>query len=381
MKNKLFSAITTTIITMGLMMGCAEGPAVKLAEGVKYPDPEKFKTQIDGKPVALYTLQNANGLRVDVTNFGGRIVSLFVPDKDGVFEDIVTGYHTIEEFVASEEIYFGALIGRFGNRIARGTFSIDGETYTLATNNGPNHLHGGVKGFNNVVWDAHQNSTQSLTLTYLSPHMEEGYPGNLQVEVTYELSDNNELIIGYKATTDQKTVVNLTSHAFFNLAGEGSKSINNHFLKINADHYTPVDANLIPTGAIEPVEGTPFDFRTFRQIGERIESDHEQIAFGRGYDHNFVLNAPQSTQKLNFAASIYDPESGRLMEVYTSEPGIQFYGGNFLSGKEIGKKGQPYLHRTSFCLETQHFPDSPNQPNFPSTLLEPGQIYQTTFLV
>jgi aldose 1-epimerase len=380
MKNNLVSIITISIITMGLMMGCAEGPAIKLAEGATYPDPEKFEAEIDGKPVALYTLQNQKGVRVDITNFGGRIVSLFVPDKNGVFDDIVTGYHTIGEFVASGEMYFGALIGRFGNRIANGKFSIDGEEFTLATNNGPNHLHGGIKGFNNVVWDANQTSNQSLQLSYLSPHMEEGYPGNLEVEVTYELTDENELLIKYKATTDQKTVVNLTSHPFFNLAGEGNKTINNHFLKINANHYTPVDENLIPTGAIEPVEGTPFDFRTFRQIGERVESDHQQIVYGKGYDHNFVLNPPGSSSTLNFAAAVYDPESGRLMEIYTSEPGIQFYGGNFLTGNEVGKKGQPYLHRTSFCLETQHFPDSPNKPEFPSTILKPGQVYQSTTL-
>jgi aldose 1-epimerase len=377
MKTKFNLILLIVMITSVWMTSCTTQSGTQLAEGAVYPDASKFESVINGKQTSLYTLVNANGLRADITNYGGRVVSLFVPDRNGVFDDIVTGYHSIDEFVASEELYFGAIIGRYGNRIGNGTFSINDEQYTLAANNGENHLHGGPGGFHAVVWDATQVDGQTLVLTYLSEHMEEGYPGNLNVEVTYHLNNNDELVITYNAVTDSHTVVNLTNHAFFNLAGEGSSSINNHFLKINADYYTPVDQGLIPTGEIATVEGTPFDFREFRQIGERIDSDHQQMVFGMGYDHNFVLNHPDNSDELNFAAAIYDPVSGRLMEVLTQEPGLQFYGGNFLSGNETGKRGEAYVHRSSFCLETQHFPDSPNKPNFPSTVLEPGQQYNT----
>ena len=370
-----------TLISFSLgffMMACSQNHSLKLADGVTFPLAENFETEINDQSVRLYTLQNNHGLRADITNYGGRIVSLFVPDKDHVFGDIVTGYHSIEEFVQSEEAYFGALIGRYGNRIALARFEIDSEEYQLNANNGPNSLHGGPGGFHNVVWDAEQPDGQTLVLTYLSPHLEEGFPGNLQTEVTYVLNADNELVIRYRAETDRATHVNLTSHAFFNLAGEGSSSINNHYLKINADHFTPVDEQLIPTGEIQPVENTPLDFREYQQIGERIESNHPQMVYGSGYDHNFVLNPNSNTGALNFAASVYDPGSRRKMDVLTSEPGIQFYGGNFLTGNETGKRGEPYLHRTSFCLETQHFPDTPNQPGFPSTLLLPGEEYATT---
>ncbi len=377
MKRKMILLAGIAILVAACFTSCKTDPQVRLAEGVVFPEPGNFSTQIQGKDVGLYTLENSNGLRTDITNYGGRIVSLLVPDKSGVFDDIVTGYHTIEEFLDSEEIYFGALIGRYGNRIGNARFVLDGETYLLPANDGENHLHGGPGGFHNVVWDAEQPDGQTLVLTYMSPHLEEGYPGNLNVEVTYELNDDDELVITYRATTDQKTVVNLTSHAFFNLAGEGSTTINDHYLRINADNFTPVDETLIPTGAIEPVAGTPFDFLTYQRIGERVEEEHEQLIYGRGYDHNFVLNTEGGTEPA-FAASVYDPVSMRKMEVYTTEPGLQFYGGNFLSGREIGKRGEPYLHRTSFCLETQHFPDSPNQPHFPSTVLEPGEVYSTT---
>ncbi|TVQ03645.1 MAG: galactose mutarotase [Balneolaceae bacterium] len=359
-------------------MACSKDDSFKLADGVTLPLAENFVKDIDGKTVSLYTLQNQHGLRADITNYGGRIVSLLVPDKDNVFDDIVTGYHTIDEFIQSEEAYFGALIGRYGNRIGQARFEIDGEEYELNANNGPNSLHGGPGGFHNVVWDAEQPDGQTLVLTYLSPHLEEGFPGNLQTTVTYVLNDDNELVISYHAETDRATHINLTSHAFFNLAGEGSSTINDHFLRINADHFTPVDESLIPTGEIQPVENTPLDFREYHQIGERIQSDHPQMVYGNGYDHNFVLNPNNNSDELNFAASVYDPVSRRKMEVYTSEPGMQFYGGNFLSGNEVGKRGEPYLHRSSFCLETQHFPDSPNQPGFPSTLLLPGEEYYTT---
>ncbi len=362
-----------------LLSGCkTEHHPLEIADGVVFPEPENFETHIDGKPVGLYTLTNDNGLRVDITNYGGRIVSLLVPDKNGVFDDIVTGYHTIEEFIASEEAYFGAIIGRYGNRIGNAGFVLDGTEYELNANDGSNHLHGGPGGFHTVVWDAEQIDSQSLKLTYLSPDMEEGYPGSLDTEVIYELNNDNELIINYSATTDKKTVVNLTNHAFFNLAGEGNTEITFHQLKINASHFTPVTEDLIPTGEIAPVEDTPLDFRGFRRIGDRIDSDHQQIIYGKGYDHNYVLDRPEGSDGLFIAASIFDPESGRKMEVLTTEPGLQFYSGNFLSGNEVGKRGEPYAHRTSFCLETQHFPDSPNKPHFPSTVLEPAGKYQTT---
>jgi len=370
--------IILTLSFTFFVMACSKDDSFKLADGVTLPLAENFIKDIEGKTVSLYTLQNQHGLRADITNFGGRIVSLLVPDKDNVFDDIVTGYHTIDEFIQSEEAYFGALIGRYGNRIGQARFEIDGEEYQLNANNGPSSLHGGPGGFHNVVWDAEQIDGQTLVLTYLSPHLEEGFPGNLQTTVTYVLNDDNELVISYRAETDRATHVNLTNHAFFNLAGEGSSTINDHFLRINADHFTPVDENLIPTGDIQPVEGTPLDFLEYHQIGERIQSDHPQMVYGNGYDHNFVLNPKKNTDELNFAASVYDPVSRRKMEVYTSEPGMQFYGGNFLSGNEVGKRGEPYLHRSSFCLETQHFPDSPNQPGFPSTLLLPGEEYYTT---
>lgn len=359
------------------MMTACNSSEQKLAGGVSYPDQEKFVATLHGKQIALYTLTNKNGLRADITNYGGRIVSLLVPDKDGVFDDIVTGYHSINEFVESSEAYFGALIGRYGNRIANARFSIDEQVYELTANNGPNSLHGGPGGFHNVVWDAEQINDQSLKLTYLSPHLEEGFPGNLQVTVIYSLTDNDELQIEYQATTDQKTVLNLTAHPFFNLGGEGNTTINNHMLKINASHYTPVNEHLIPTGEIAPVAETPFDFTDYTPIGKRVDDNHPQLAYAGGYDHNFVLNREPGSNDLELAASVYDPESLRLMEIFTTEPGIQFYGGNFLQGVETGKRGEVYLHRTSFCLETQHFPDSPNQPGFPSTVLEPGQIFQS----
>ncbi len=377
MKSTYTISSLVFIFVIGFFMMNCSSPQQKLADGVKHPVPENFSTVISGKQVSLYTLVNDNGIRVDITNFGGRIVSLLTPDKDGVFDDIVTGYHNIDGFVNSGEAYFGALIGRFGNRIANAQFSIDGNIYTLAINNGPNSLHGGPGGFHNVVWDAEQLDRQSLRLKYLSVDMEEGFPGILDVTVTYTLTNNDELHIDYFATTDKPTVVNLTSHAFFNLAGEGSQTINDHVLQILADRYTPVDETLIPTGDLEPVAGTPFDFRQYNRIGDRVDADHQQIAYGKGYDHNFVLNKTTGVTGTELAASVYEPVSRRKMEVLTTEPGLQFYGGNFLSGIEVGKRGEPYLHRTSFCLETQHFPDSPNQPNFPSTVLRPGETYET----
>ncbi|PIQ49181.1 MAG: galactose-1-epimerase [Cytophagales bacterium CG12_big_fil_rev_8_21_14_0_65_40_12] len=341
---------------------------------VKLINRQNFESQIDGKKVDLFTLKNKNGLAAQITNYGGRVVSLWVPDKDGNFEDIVLGYESPEGYLQSNEIYFGALIGRYGNRIANGKFTLNDTTFTLATNNDDNHLHGGKNGFNNVVWDAKQISDSELELKYLSKDGEEGYPGNLNVTVVYKLTDNNELEINYVATTDKATPVNLTHHSFFNLHGAGKGSINDHMLQINAANYTPIVAGLIPTGSIESVKNTPFDFTAPTPIGEHVNDDNEQLKYGFGYDHNFVLDG----SGLRVAAIIFEPKSGRKMEVITDEPGLQFYGGNFLDGNDIGKEGLPYEYRTAFCLETQHFPDSPNQENFPSTILNEGQNYTST---
>lgn len=341
---------------------------------LKLIDRQNFERVIDNKQVDLFTLKNKNGLTAQITNFGGRVVSLWVPDKNGDFNDIVLGHETIEGYLHSNEIYYGALIGRYGNRISKGKFKLNDSTYTLATNNGDNHLHGGKKGFNNVVWDANQISGSELELKYLSKNGEEGYPGNLSVVVFYKLTDKNELEINYTATTDMETPVNLTHHSFFNLKGAGKGNINDHILQINATHYTPIVSGLIPTGSIEDVKNTPFDFTEPTPIGKHVNEDNQQIKYGFGYDHNFVLNGT----RLKVAAVITEPNSGRKMEVITNEPGLQFYGGNFLDGKDIGKWGLPYNYRTAFCLETQHFPDSPNQELFPSTVLNIGETYRST---
>ncbi|MFT2010258.1 aldose epimerase family protein [Pontibacter sp. 13R65] len=347
------------------------------SEQAVLPARADFQKTIDGKETDLYILKNKNNVQAAISNYGGRIISLLVPDKDGNMRDVVIGFGDVDSFTKGADTFFGATIGRYGNRIAKGRFKIDNTEYKLATNNDQNHLHGGETGYSRVVWDARQVDDKTLELTYLSKDMEEGYPGNLNVKVTYTLTDDNELKIDYEATTDKKTVVNLTNHAFFNLNGEGSGTIKNHLLQINADHYTPVDETLIPTGELAPVEGSPFDFRKPTKIGERIEQDHEQLNFGKGYDHNFVLNTTQGGG-MTKAATVVGDQSGIVMEVFTEEPGIQFYGGNFLEGKNTLKTGAKDEHRSAFCLETQHFPDSPNQSNFPSTQLNPGQTYKTT---
>ena len=341
------------------------------------PSPTAFQQTIDNKKTDLYVLKNINGMQAAITNYGGRLVSLLVPDKDGKLTDVVIGFESVQQYQSSTEPYFGATIGRYGNRIAKGRFTLDGKQYTLATNNGPNTLHGGKKGFQYVVWDAKQMGDSVLELTYLSKDMEEGYPGNLQVKVIYTLTNDNELKLDYEATTDKKTVVNLTNHAFFNLNGQGSGTINNHLLMIHADNYTPVDSTLIPTGKIEPVANTPFDFRSPTMIGKSMDADDMQIKNGKGYDHNFVLNTNKGTG-LNRAAIITGDKTGIEMEVLTQEPGLQFYGGNFMQSKNKMKDGGMDEFRTAFCWETQHFPDSPNQPAFLSTVLEPGKIYKTS---
>lgn len=335
-----------------------------------------FEKVINGKQVKLYSLRNASGMVSEITNYGGKVVSLWVADRLGNYEDVVLGHTNIQDYLTSKEKYFGALIGRYGNRIASGEFSLNGKEYNLAKNNGDNHLHGGNQGYDSVIWDANQIDAQTLELKYVSKDMEEGYPGSLTIKVVYQLTDANELRIEYWATTDAPTIVNLTHHSFFNLKGAGNGTINDHLLQINAAYYTPVDKGLIPTGEITTVEDTPFDFRHSTAIGKRLEFKNEQLEYGLGYDHNFVLN--QSPNGLNFAAKILEPLSGRVMEVYTNEPGLQFYGGNFLDGSIIGKEGKVYKNRTAFCLETQHFPDSPNKKNFPSTRLDPGNKYYST---
>jgi len=332
----------------------------------------------DGTPVELYTLTNANGLEAKITNYGGIVVSLLVPDRDGKPGDVVLGYETLEEYIENNP-YFGTLVGRYGNRIARGKFTLEGIEYTLAQNDGENHLHGGPKGFDKVVWKAdavRSKKSVGLKLTYLSKDGEEGYPGNLSVTVVYTLTNDNELKIEYTAVTDKVTIVNLTHHGYFNLAGAGLGDILGHELMIKADRFTPVDKGLIPTGELRSVKGTPMDFTQAVAIGARIDQAAEQLVLGGGYDHNWVLNNGDGS--LALAARVYEPTTGRVMEVYTTEPGIQFYSGNFLDGSITGKGGKVYEYRYGFCLETQHFPDSPNKPDFPSTVLKPGETYTTT---
>jgi aldose 1-epimerase len=327
--------------------------------------------ELDGKKVFLYIVTNKNGVEVKISNYGGTITSWITPDNKGGKSSIVLGFDSLSGYLAHPP-YFGATIGRYGNRIANGKFTLDGKTYTLATNNGKNSLHGGLKGFDKVVWDAAplDNNTPSLTLNYLSKDGEEGYPGNLKVTVKFTLSDDNELTIDYNAETDKATPINLTNHSYFNLTGSVKNTILNHVLRIDADRYTPVDTTLIPTGELKPVAGTPFDFRTPHKVGERID------AVPGGYDHNFVLNHKMGS--MDQVASVSDDISGRQLEVYTDQPGLQFYSGNFLDGTFKANDGTPIQKHTAMCLETQHFPDSPNKPAFPSTILKPGEKYHTT---
>jgi len=339
--------------------------------------PEAFNKLVDGKQVELFTLKNKNGLEMTVTNFGGRIVSLMIPDKNGKMEDVVLGYESIDGYLNASETFFGAAIGRYGNRIAKGLFTLDSIQYKLAINNAPNSLHGGPGGFFKKVWDAVKKGENEVELTLVSPDMEEGYPGELKVVMNYKLTDDNEFAITYRAETSKPTVLNLTNHSYFNLHGAGNGDILDLVLYLNADKYTPVDSTLIPTGKIDSVKSTPFDFTTPMAIGARINDKNQQLAFGLGYDHNFVLNKTDG-KTVSLAASVYDPQSGRFMEVFTNEPGIQFYCGNFLKGKEIGKLNKQYNYRSALCLETQHFPDSPNQPSFPTVVLRPGEIYNST---
>lgn len=335
-----------------------------------------YQQDVKGKKVDLYVLNNKNKMSVYIANYGGRIVSVNVPNKSGSFTDVVLGYDSLKHYFDRKENFFGALIGRYGNRIAKGKFELDGKNYQLAINNAPNSLHGGPTGFHNQVWDAKQLDNQSLELSYVSKDMEEGYPGTLTVKVLYHLTDDNSIEISYQATTDKKTILNLTNHSYFNLNGAGSGTINDHLLTINADKFTPVDSTLIPTGVLTDVAGTAFDFRKPTAIGDSVNSKSAQIKNGKGYDHNFVLNR-KSVSDMELAATVYSSVSGIKLEVFTQEPGIQFYGGNFLDSSLLGKKDLHYSFRTAFCLETQHFPDAPNRISFASTVLVPGKSYNT----
>lgn len=337
---------------------------------------------MNGQAVSLYTLRNRNGMSARITNYGGIVVSLMAPDRNGHFADVVLGFDTVQEYVDNSSLFFGCIVGRYANRIAHGRFSIDGQNYQLAINDGQNHLHGGKVGFDQKIWAA-STRAEKLHLSYLSPDGEEGYPGNLQTQVSYSLGDDNQLRIDYLATTDKSTIVNLTNHSYFNLAGLDNEEVEvdastilNHQLTLYANYYTPIDANSIPLGTIAPVAGSPFDFRNSTAIGARISNNSAQLKNGRGYDHNFVLKN-QRNNKLIKAARVYDSMSGRVMEVETTEPGIQFYSGNFLKNIK-GKKGENYSRRSALCLETQNFPDAPNQASFPSAILRPREKYHQT---
>ena len=337
-----------------------------------------YGTTTEGTPVDLYTLRNKQGMEVDIITYGGRITKLSVPDKNGKFSNVVLGFDNLEQY-QKENPFFGALVGRYGNRIANAKFSLNGTEYTLAANDGPNNLHGGLKGFDKVVWKVEgiqEGDNASLKLSYLSKDMEEGFPGNLANIVTYTLTDDNTLEVAYEATTDKPTVVNLTQHAYFNLTGDFSKTILDHELSLNADKLVPVDDNLIPTGELLEVSGTPFDFRLPKVIGRDIDANDDQVKKGGGFDHCWVLN--EQDTGLRTVAMVYEPESGRIMEVATTEPGIQLYTGNFLDGTLPAPNGGTYAKRSGLCLETQHYPDTPNQPNFPSVTLNPGERYTTT---
>jgi aldose 1-epimerase len=367
------------LATAVLISGCAtkSSTAPSAMAGITH---DSFGTTTDGVPVEIYTLRNDNGMEVSLLTYGGIIQSIKVPDKNGQFGDVVLGYDSLAGYLTNSP-YFGALIGRYGNRIAKGHFSLDGQDYILAVNNGVNSLHGGLKGFDKRVWTVEKagmgEDGPELKLSYTSLDGEEGYPGTLKVTATYVLSaKDNTLRLKFKATTDKDTVVNLTGHCYFNLGGQGT--VLNHVVYINADKYTPVDSTLIPTGELAPVSGTPFDFRTPTAIGARIEDENEQLKFGGGYDHNFVINHKMG--KLGLDARVTDPDNGRVFEIWSTEPGLQFYSGNFLDGTITGKNAVVYPHRGAFVMEPQHFPDSPNQPNFPSTVLHPGEIYHNTIV-
>ncbi|MYB52613.1 MAG: galactose mutarotase [Acidobacteriia bacterium] len=365
--------LAATVAATLLAWACA--PAEPEPESMRSIETSEFGA-IDGQPVTLFTLTNASGANVGIIEYGGIVVSLNVPDRDGNLGDVVLGFDTLDAYVADTP-YFGAITGRYANRIAGGKFEIDGTAYELPVNNGPNSLHGGIKGFDKVIWKGTPTeSGDGVSFAYVSQDGEEGYPGTLESSVTYTWTDSNELQIDYEASTDKATVVNLTNHSYFNLKDGGASSILDHVLIINASNYTPVDATSIPLGEIASLDGSPLDFREATAIGARIEEEDEQLGFGAGYDHNYVID--RDADGLALAATVSEPETGRVMDVLTAEPGIQFYSGNFLDGHHIGKGGVGYQLRSGLCLETQHYPDSPNQPDFPSTVLRPGETYKTS---
>lgn len=365
----------SAFLAVAMMAGCSSMEEKKMSI-----NRESFGKTADNTPVEIFTLINANGVKARITNYGGIVVSLHVPDRNGKMGDVALGYETLDEYIKNNP-YFGCLVGRYGNRIAKGKFMLNKKEYTLAINNDPNALHGGLKGFDKVVWEAKPFKTEdgpALELNYLSKDGEEGYPGNLSVRAVYTLTNKDELKLEFTATTDKDTIVNLTHHSYFNLTGAGTRDILEHEVMIAADRFTPVDSTLIPTGELKPVKGTPFDFTKPVTIGARINEDNEQLKFGMGYDHNWVLNKKEG--ELALAARVYEPTSGRVMEVFTTEPGLQFYTGNFLDGSNVGKGGKVYKHRYAFCMEPQHFPDSPNKPQFPSVVLKPGEKYENTII-
>ena len=338
-------------------------------------DPKAFQGVVDGKEVRLYSLTNKQGAEAHFINQGAKLVSLIVPSRSG-WTDVVIGHDSLQEYLDSEEAYFGAICGRYANRVAKGSFSLDGESYQLPINNGPNALHGGLKGFNAVIWDAEQTATNRITFRYVAADGEEGYPGELHVEVVYTLTEEHELTIEYRATTSQPTILNLTNHSYFNLSGDGDASVHDHSLQIDAEEYLPTDETAIPYGAPAAVEGTPMDFREPHLVGERIDTAWDQLVWARGYDHTYILDKPLG--KLGRAARCSSPKTGIVMEVYTDQPGVQLYTGNWMSGNMRGKHGHRYPARAALCLETQHYPDSPNRPEYPSTRLDPGQEFHST---
>ncbi len=382
-KSQRMACVVMMAAAMTMLCSCCPVKKMKQMMGTEKAtvpmdiEVKSFGTMPDGQDIRLYHLQNTNGLTADVITYGAIVVSLKTPDKDGNMDDIVLGYDNLQDYLKATP-YFGAIVGRYGNRIGKGKFTLDGVTYTLATNNNENHLHGGIKGFDKVVWDdapVWRADGVGVKLSYLSKDGEEGYPGNLKATVTYVLTNDNELRIEYKATTDKATPVNITHHGYWNLTG-GKDNILDHVLMLNASKYIPVDAGLIPTGELAPVEGTPMDFRKPTPIGARVNENFEQLKLGGGYDHCWVLD--KDGKDMTLVAKLYEPTTGRTMKVTTTEPGVQFYCGNFLDGTLTGKNGVVYKHRYGLCLETQHYPDSPNKPEFPSTILRPGNTYETT---
>jgi aldose 1-epimerase len=379
MHRRKFACAAPAAVALLSQVACTVVPSTTVVSPSVTTAP--FGATTDGRTAELFTLTNKHGIQIKLTNYGGIITSLRTPDRSGRLDDIVLGYDSLAGYL-HDSPYFGAIVGRYGNRIARGLFTLDGTTYRLAVNNGPNSLHGGLRGFDKVVWSAHPFQNQEgagVALDYTSPDMEEGFPGTLRSHVTYTLTEDDRLIVDYQATTDKATPVNLTQHSYWNLAGSAKRDILGHVLTINADSMTPVDSTLITTGEITPVGGTPFDFRTPTAIGARVDQRQDaQIRYGNGYDHNFVLNrSGAAADALVPAARVVEPSSGRTLDISTTEPGLQFYSGNFLDGSITGKGGAVYRFRYGIALETQHYPDSPNHPNFPTTILRPGQQYHT----